>query len=172
MTLTRGDYITLLEKTAAESATALSPDYHIDNAEVARGEHTKNRADSRTELKSLFSNAGSVESGTTKQMDSLLPSKSGMDRETSNPLLKVAHSYYATRHGDWYAGAVGQGFLDEFKKIASQIEGMLRALGSGAKKAVPAVKPTSLGTANKALQGYHSLGASPTAMPSFPGLAR
>jgi len=173
--LTRAHFISSIEKAAAESA--VSPNYSLDNAQIARREHTANRGDSKSYLKGLFDNAGAVEQNNTKTMDSLLPSKSGMDRETSNPLLKVA---FYTRVGGELSKIASDSrrlsyreFLWELQKIAaSQIEGMMRALGKGTQAVGQAVKPTAPAMANKAMQGFRSLHSNPIAMPSMPGLPR
>jgi len=112
----RDHYIRCLEKLSAESA--LSPNYQIDNAAAARKEHTSNMGDVRSSLKGLFANAGEVEQNNTKTMDSLLPSKSGMDRETGNPLMKVAFQKFFPRDGFLYGAAISIGFSDELQKIA------------------------------------------------------
>jgi hypothetical protein len=100
-TLTRDHYIYSMTKQASDE---LGPDYGVDNAVQANKEHTQNQGDTRTTLRGLFANAGAVESGNSRTVDSLLP-RGGASRETSNPLMKLAF----------------QSFLDELQKIAGSI---------------------------------------------------
>lgn len=135
MLLNRAVYAAMLTKLAAEGGK--DDPHKIDSGKVSQEEHTDNKKDVKSDLHELFDEAKKVGKQDTALLKKTLPRG---DRETSNPLVKVAtdlfysmvpKTLFLKEAGLAYFGAMERGFLEELEKIAT-IVGRTRPSYAGA----------------------------------------
>jgi hypothetical protein len=100
------------------------PDYNhdLDNQQIANEEHEKNLGDNRTTLGTLFKGMGAAEKTETRFAKKWFPSEK-YEKDTSSPLLKVAHETLSAsdkfrNSPAHYKAAAVRSFTDELEKIA------------------------------------------------------
>lgn len=109
------NYIRLLEKMANEDS---------DVEKVVRSDYKKNLSDNREYLGGIFTRASAVEDTQSSEIKKLFPSTDG-DRESGNPLMKVARAAFhrSTQNvglSPIYSELAFQSFCDELEKIVDE----------------------------------------------------
>jgi hypothetical protein len=134
MLLNRETYVQMLTKLAA--APDKDDPHKIDSSAVSQSEHLDNKKDVKSDLHELFDEAKRVGKVDTALLKKTLPRG---DRETSNPLVKVAEAFFnliprtlfLKEASPAYHAAMERGFRAELEKIA-KIVGQSRASYAGA----------------------------------------
>lgn len=130
---TRDAYVALLEKRAASEGDVFNESIPPnDSVDSITQDHNKNREDHRAYLHSIFSNAGSVQSNQSAELNRLFPDAPS-NTTTSNPLIKMAFRgmfFGALNNGNLLKAAspihlevAYDAFVDELEKIA-QVKGL------------------------------------------------